>query len=267
MPIMLAASGAASAAIGALAYATIAPTSQFWGPVIFRGKSSGSSRYALTFDDGPTKGPTDAILDILGELKTKATFFVIGVNAATAPDLVRRMYAEGHIVANHSYDHSHFGMMRAGRYWDRQISQTDRLIEEIIGRKPALFRPPMGAKHGHLCSAARRNEHTIVTWSKRGRDGVTTTPKRILDRLTTSTDAGDILLMHDGIEPHRRRDTTYSVQAVRPLILALRQRGLEPAPLSNLIGIEPYRPILRPDEEVEREHRQHENNCPQNQPH
>jgi peptidoglycan/xylan/chitin deacetylase (PgdA/CDA1 family) len=264
---MLAAGGAACAAIGALAYATIAPTCQFWGPVVSRGQSSGLARYALTFDDGPTKGPTDAILDILGELGVKGAFFVIGLNATTQPDIVRRMYVEGHVVANHSYDHSHFGVMRAGRYWDRQISRTDRLIEEIIGRRPALFRPPMGVKHGHMCSAARRHGHTIVTWSRRGRDGVNTTPERILNRLVAHSEDGDILLMHDGIEPHMRRDPAASVAAVRPLILALRERGLEPAPLGDLIGVEPYGRILRADDEVDGAYRNSENNRAKDQAH
>jgi peptidoglycan-N-acetylglucosamine deacetylase len=266
IPLILTASSAACAAVGALAYATVAPDSQFWGPVICRGGKSEPERYALTFDDGPTRGSTEPILDILGELGVKATFFVIGANAANAPDLMRRMDVEGHIVANHSYNHSHVGVMRAGRYWDQQIGQTNRLIEQIIGRRPALFRPPMGIKHRHVCAAAQRHGHTVVTWSKRARDGVRTTAREILNRLVEFTEDGDILMMHDGIEPNAWRDPKPSIKAVRPLILSLRDRGLEPAPLSNLIGIEPYLRTSRGNKAIKRVDCESKNDYTQYQP-
>src|SRR5712672_2665830 len=101
----------AAAALAGLGYVSIAPRSNFWGPVVYHGDAGGAPRYALTFDDGPCERATPQILDTLHELSAKATFFVIGVNARRFPRIVRRIYDEGHIVANHSYDHSHFGIM------------------------------------------------------------------------------------------------------------------------------------------------------------
>jgi peptidoglycan/xylan/chitin deacetylase (PgdA/CDA1 family) len=230
----------ACAGLGALGYVSVAPRSNFWGRVVHCGDDSGSPRYALTFDDGPCDQATPAILDTLGELGVKATFFVIGLNAQRFPHVVRRIYDHGHIVANHSYHHSHFGVMRAGWYWERQIRDTDALLQSIIGVKPAMFRPPMGVRQFHITRAARRHGHTLVTWSRRALDGFSTTPDRIVARLSDRTVAGDILIMHDGIEPNLRRDPSASVAAVRPLILALRQRGLEPAPLDELIKVPAY---------------------------
>ncbi|MBL8588468.1 MAG: polysaccharide deacetylase family protein [Methylobacteriaceae bacterium] len=60
---------------------------------------------ALTFDDGPLPGPTTRVLDALAAECVKATFFVIGRNAAANAQLVRRQIAEGHTVANHTYSH------------------------------------------------------------------------------------------------------------------------------------------------------------------
>jgi len=229
-----------TAALAALGYVSVAPKSRFWGPVVPTGDTSGPPRYALTFDDGPCDDATPRILDTLAELSARATFFVIGVNAKRFPKVVRRIYDEGHIVANHSYTHSHFGIMRAGWYWERQIRQTDALLQDIIGVKPVFFRPPMGARHLHLTRAARRYGHTIITWSRRAMDGLPTTADRIVERLTRHTVAGDILIMHDGIDPNRHRDPTPSVHAVRPLVEHLRHRGLEPTPLDQLIGRPPY---------------------------
>jgi peptidoglycan/xylan/chitin deacetylase (PgdA/CDA1 family) len=235
----------ACAGLGALGYVSVAPRSNFWGRVVHRGDPGGLPRYALTFDDGPCDRATPAILDTLGELNAKATFFVIGLNARQFPKVVRRIFDEGHTVGNHSFNHSHFGVMRAGWYWDRQIRDTDALLQEIIGVKPVMFRPPMGARQFHITRAARRHGHTLVTWSRRALDGFATTPERIVARLSDRTVPGDILLMHDGVEPNLRRDPTASIAAVRPLILALRQRGLEPAPLDELIKVSAYAGALQ----------------------
>lgn len=229
----------AAAAAAALAYATVAPRSDFWAPVIHRGDAAGPPRYALTFDDGPTDGSTRRILDTLGELNAKAAFFVIGQNVRRAPDLVRRMHDEGHVVANHTLDHSHFGIFGLRRYWERQLTATDDVIHDIICRRPALFRPPMGVRTGHCANAARRTGHKLITWSRRARDGVRTTADRIVHRLAT-TRPGDILVLHDGVEPNLRRDPTPTVDAVKPLILALRQRGLEPARLDQFASVDAY---------------------------
>ncbi len=59
----------------------------------------------LTFDDGPTPGVTDKVLDILNENGIKGTFFVVGKNAQAYPDLMKRISNEGHLVANHSLSH------------------------------------------------------------------------------------------------------------------------------------------------------------------
>src|SRR5438128_1621508 len=94
---------AASAAVAAFTYASVAPACTFWGPVISKGNSA-LPRYALTFDDGPTENSTERILDILNYHNVKATFFVIGVNAEKNPKLLERIHAEGHIIGNHSYN-------------------------------------------------------------------------------------------------------------------------------------------------------------------
>jgi peptidoglycan/xylan/chitin deacetylase (PgdA/CDA1 family) len=223
----------------------IRPSSGLFGRVHWRGDASdGARRYALTFDDGPTDPSTSAILDTLGELGARATFFVVGLNVRRHPRLVERMHAEGHLVANHSFTHPHFGMMRGPWYWRRQIAQTDAAIGQIIGRRPAMFRPPMGVKSWFICGAARRLGHEVVTWSRRGFDGVSNDPRAILERLVTRTSCGDVLLLHDGVEPNVRRDPSVSVAVVRPLICQLRNRGLEPAPLDELLHLPAYaRPI------------------------
>src|SRR5436309_13710372 len=66
---------------------------------------------ALTFDDGPSAKLTPKLLDLLAAHQIKATFFLIGENAAQYPDIVAREVKEGHEVANHSWSHPNFGKM------------------------------------------------------------------------------------------------------------------------------------------------------------
>jgi peptidoglycan/xylan/chitin deacetylase (PgdA/CDA1 family) len=222
-----------------LAHGTFAPRSSFWGPVISRAPDDESRNVALTFDDGPTEGATDRILDVLGELDVRAAFFVIGRNAQRWPRLVERMHAEGHLVGNHTHDHSHYGLFRRDGYWKRQVEQTDEQIRQILGVRPALFRPPMGIKTGHITKAAKAAGHTVVTWTRRAFDGIGTTSARIVARLSRA-EPGDILMLHDGVEPNARRDPAPTVAAVRPLVERLRASGLEPRPLDEMLGVGAY---------------------------
>ena len=233
---------AAAAAASVLAAGTFGPRSSFWGPVISRARGATARGVALTFDDGPTPGGTDRVLDALGELGVRAAFFVIGANVRRHPRLVERMHAEGHLVGNHSHDHSHFGMFGRRTYWRNQLELTDDAVREVIGRRPALFRPPMGQKTGHMTRAASITGHTIVTWTRSAFDGVGASPQRIVRRLAGRSAAGDILLLHDGLEPNAvRRDSSATVAAVRPVVEQLRARGLEPRPLEQLLAMPAYR--------------------------
>ena len=234
-----AACGLASAVL--LAHGTFAPQSTFWGPVISRAPEPCPPHVAITFDDGPGEGSTARILDLLGELAVPATFFVVGRNAQRYPRLVERMHAEGHVVANHTWDHAHFGLLRRDGYWRAQVAQTDDVIERTIGNRPALFRPPMGIKTWHITAAAMGAGHSVITWTRRALDGVSTQPDRIVDRLVPASRRGDILLLHDGAEPNvPSRDTRATEAALPPLIRGLRDRGLEPKRLDALLGLRPY---------------------------
>ena len=126
------------AAVAGLTYATVSPTSTFWGPAIARGPTN-AMQIALTFDDGPTPGSTDRVMEILTKTGVKASFFVIGGNVRRHPELLRRIHEQGHLIANHTFDHSHYTVFGRLGYWKRQIAETDELLESIVGERPAIF--------------------------------------------------------------------------------------------------------------------------------
>src|SRR6516164_2389996 len=88
----------------------------------------GDKEVVLTFDDGPWPGTTTAVLDALDRECVRASFFLLGRNAAAHPELARREVAEGHTVAHHSFHHPLLGHMSAAAAMaeiDRGIAAVD----------------------------------------------------------------------------------------------------------------------------------------------
>ncbi|MCP8939023.1 polysaccharide deacetylase family protein [Alsobacter sp. SYSU M60028] len=93
----------------------------------------------LTFDDGPIPGPTSRVLDALACAGARATFFVIGRNASANAALLRRIRAEGHTVACHTY--SHPWTLREMRFEaaKRDIEAGFDAIAQALGESAAPF--------------------------------------------------------------------------------------------------------------------------------
>jgi hypothetical protein len=122
---------------------------------------------ALTFDDGP--GPhTAELLDLLAERGVTATFFVLGQQAERRPALIRRMLAEGHEVANHSY--SHANMRRLGPEAQYLELKKTRDVLARLGVEPRWFRPPYGCYNTDTVAAADALGMTIMLWSLDSQD-------------------------------------------------------------------------------------------------
>jgi len=233
-PFALGAAAVSLATAGVLAHGTFAAGSRLFGDVVSRGRAE-SGAVALTFDDGPLPGATEAVLDVLARQRVHATFFVIGRYAAEHPALVRRIHAAGHLLANHTYDHARSGMFRGPRYWTEQIQRTSDVLRGLTGETPRYFRPPMGFKSPLVMRGVVATGSRVVTWSRRGFDGVKTTPRAIVGNLAGAR-AGEILLLHDGRDPASRRALGATAEALPEVIAAIRSRGLKMVRLDDLLG-------------------------------
>ena len=100
-------------------------------------------RVALTFDDGPSPQLTPYILDVLAAKRVPATFFLQGDHSEAHPDLARRVHEEGHVVANHSWQHPWFPDLTPQEA-EVEIQRTNEVLTEITGVRPTLFRYPFG---------------------------------------------------------------------------------------------------------------------------
>lgn len=98
----------------------------------------------LTFDDGPDDKNTPAVLDILKEHGIKGTFYLVGRMAEKYPEVVKRIFDEGHAIGNHSYNHDYYALYPDKNEFLWQISHTDEIIHRIIGVRPLIIRAPGG---------------------------------------------------------------------------------------------------------------------------
>ena len=122
---------------------------------------------ALTFDDGPSKRYTPAILDALKEYGANATFFVLGSNADNFPDILQRMVLEGNEIGNHTYSHKQLTTLSKENI-EEEIIATQESIYDITHRYPDVIRPPYGSKNKTVMDCAKGKR--IVTWSLDTRD-------------------------------------------------------------------------------------------------
>jgi cellulose synthase/poly-beta-1,6-N-acetylglucosamine synthase-like glycosyltransferase/spore germination protein YaaH/peptidoglycan/xylan/chitin deacetylase (PgdA/CDA1 family) len=199
-------------------------------------------KLAITFDDGPDPRWTPHILDVLKEKHVPATFFVIGVDASQWPGLLKREYAEGNSIGNHTYTHPNFDEISPTQLrWE--LNLTQRLIGSTLGVKSMLFRPPYGIDHqpeyaeevsqlpfaqdmGYLIVGQKIDPHD---WKQP--DGKQVPAQEIVENVLKQADDGNIILFHDG-----GGDRSQTVIALPQVIDALRARGFQFVSVPELIG-------------------------------
>ncbi|GGG10116.1 hypothetical protein GCM10010912_63160 [Paenibacillus albidus] len=110
--------------------------------------AKGTKTVYLTFDDGPSP-ITAKVLEILQQEKVKATFFVLGEQAETHPELINAIWEQGHTIGNHTYNHNYQELYSGFPVFWSQIKQTEEIIRSITGIRPQLIRAP-GGTFGHF---------------------------------------------------------------------------------------------------------------------
>jgi len=203
--------------VGVLLWGTLNPRSGLFGEIQTRSNSDG---IWLTFDDGPDPVGTPMILDLLKEEGVKATFFVIGEKAHRHPELIRRIYEEGHEVGNHTWSHPQASFWCAGPWRTRrEIVRCQRCIEGILGEVPRVFRAPVGHHNVFVHPVIRENGLKLVGWSSRGFDGVSGDVTDVLGRIKETMEPGGIVLVHEG--------TLIVAEVTSALIAYARENGWE----------------------------------------
>jgi len=169
-------------------------------------KDAGKVLY-LTFDDGPHETATPFALDQLKQFNAKATFFCIGKNVASHPDLFQRIIAEGHAVGNHTQEHLN-GWKTANDLYADNIAKAGTYIHSN------LFRPPYGRIKKAQAALLRKDQRLqqpfqVIMWDVLSGDFDTAiTPQQCLDNVLSNTNNGSIIVFHDSTKAWDRMNYT-----------------------------------------------------------
>jgi peptidoglycan-N-acetylglucosamine deacetylase len=178
---------------------------------------------ALTFDDGP--GPyTGRLLKILRRHSARATFFVVGRNAAANPRLLRRMAAGNHEIGNHTWDHADLARLSTASIHS-EVRRTQQAVHRAIGRWPTIMRPPYGAINPRVNHAIGLPE---IMWSGDTLDWLHRNPGRVRRSVLKLARRNAVILVHD------IRETT--VAAMPGTLNELIKRGYTLVTVSELFG-------------------------------
>ena len=120
----------------------------------------------LTFDVGYEAGYTESILDTLKKHNVKAAFFIVGNYFSSNPDTIKRMYEEGHIVANHTKTHPDMSKMSTLEDFKAQIEPVEEQYKQITGQEMKKFyRPPQGIYNIQNLQDAQSLGYKTIFWS------------------------------------------------------------------------------------------------------
>jgi len=178
----------------------------------------------ITFDDGPVPEVTPWVLDTLKKYNAKATFFMVGENAAKYPNLVEDILKQGHRIGNHSFNH-----LKGWKIADNEYYNNIEKAGQYIPSK--LFRPP----HGQIKPRQARylaRSYQIVMWTILSGDyDASKTPEECLDNVKKNLFSGAIIVFHDSLKA--KKNMEYALEeSLKFLVNEGWEFGLIESPLS-----------------------------------
>lgn len=180
-------------------------------------------KIALTFDDGPSEKYTPMLLDGLKERNVCASFFLMGKNAESYPEIVKRIQAEGHVIGNHSYSHVQLDAMKEVEAC-QEMTKANQVIAEITGETPNYIRPPFGAWSHNLDCITNM---IVVLWDVDPLDWKCQNADLVVKRVVSKVKEDDIILLHDSYQS--------TVDATFQIIDTLEEEGYEFVTLDEMI--------------------------------
>jgi len=200
------------------------PQLAMFAPVLLR-LPRARQEIALTFDDGPSPASTREVLAQLARFDARATFFVLGEKVRAAPEVLREIAHAGHAIGIHGDWHDRLFSLRHPKRMVADIERAQAAVAALTGKRPTLFRPPIGHVSPRTAAAARRLGLTLVGWSVRGRDGLAgATTEAVQRRVVAGLRPGAIILLHDAAEGGQRAPA--GVAALPAILEEAARRGL-----------------------------------------
>ena len=191
----------------------------------------GRKAIALSFDDGPSADNTQAILELLRESDSRATFFVVGERAAKQQGILAETMQDGHELGNHTHRHRHTVTLSRAEL-RAEIAEAQQLIVSF-DPDAHFVRPPFGKDRRRITQVAEDLGLTTVAWSIDSGDARGYSTTRIVDSVLTRARPGAIVLFHDG-GTHRPG----TLEACTHVVPALREEGYALVTIRELLAID-----------------------------
>lgn len=205
--------------------------SQFFLPVVCSADVT-EKQIAISFDDGPTPHYTSDVLKILNDKNIEAAFFCIGKRIKEHPAILTQIHEGGHLIGNHSYSHHFWFDLYSTKKMQADLAATDKMVKEVTGLTPKLFRPPYGVINPMVKKAIVKGAYIPIGWSVRSMDTVIKDEKQLLQKVCNALRPGAIFLFHD---------TSASTISALPLFIDYAiQEGYEIIRLDKLLKLHPY---------------------------
>ena len=188
------------------------PSPTDWYAAAFGAPSEQKVLY-LTFDDGPARD-TEALLTQLAAAGGKATFFVLGQQAAENPALLRRIVAGGHAIGNHTWDHPELTSLSADEVADQFSRTTEAVNTAVPGGMGSCMRPPYGLIDDNVAAVSLAQQLQPILWTAHAEDWNQPSVTAMVADLREATRPGSVILLHDG--GGGRQNTLDAVAAMLP---------------------------------------------------
>lgn len=188
-------------------------------------------RVAISFDASWGSDKTERLLKILKDKNVKATFFLTGLWIDKYPELVKKIYEEGHDVENHSNTHPHMTQLSDSEMAN-EIKACEEKLVKITGQKPYLFRPPYGDYNDRVIETAKSLGYYTIQWDVDSLDWRGLDTEAIINRVLPNVKKGSIILFHNNGQ--------FTPEAIPYIIDKLKENGYQIVPISQLIYKENY---------------------------
>lgn len=184
-------------------------------------------KVGLSFDDGPYPVLTEEYLQVLETHQVRATFFVIGQQVKSYPAVSKKIVDQGSEIGSHSWRHAQLDKLSAEEL-KNDLTNVANEVYAATNSTVTLFRPPYGRFNDNVLAAARQLDQRAILWNVDPRDwDRNPTAQQVAQRVLEQTQPGSIILLHEGY--------THTLEALPLIISKLRERGLEPVPISQLL--------------------------------
>ena len=186
----------------------------------------------LTFDAGYENGYTEKILDVLKKHGMKATFFLVGNFLQTAPELVKRMTAEGHTVGNHTMTHPDMSAISDRESFKKELGGLEELYKEVTGKDMVkIYRPPQGKFSEDNLKMAQEMGYKTIFWSLAYVDWYNEnqpTKEQAFDKLLPRIHNGAVVLLHSTSKTNS--------EILDELLTKWEDMGYVLSPITELVG-------------------------------